>query len=210
MPALDRSLDAVIATHPDADHIGGFTQVLERYSVGAYISPDIPKDTATARALEAEVDAKGIPRVVARRGLALDLGGGATLTLLYPESVAGISSEKANEGGIVAELQYGEAGMLLMADVGVGVEARLLALDRAALKSDVLKVGHHGSKYSSSNVFVAAVMPEVAVISVGKNSYGHPTQETLATLRGAGAEVLRTDEKGTIKCVSDGASFVCD
>lgn len=210
MPRLDRSLDAIVATHPDADHIGGFKKLLERYDVGAYIYPNIPKDTAVARALEEQVDAQDIPRVVARRGMTLELGDGAVLTVLYPErDVSHLGGDKANEGGVVARLVYGEFEALFTADVGGGVEARLLQLDAEGLDSDFLKVGHHGSKYSSTPTFVAAVSPEVAAISVGKNSYGHPTAQALAELGRVGAEILRTDEKGTIRCVSDGASFSC-
>lgn len=211
MPALDRSLDAVIATHPDADHIGGFAEVLERYEVGVYISPGIAKDTATAKRLEARVDEKEIPRIPARRGQSLDLGAGARLDILYPDrDVSALSSDKANEGGVVARLVYGESEALLMADVGAGVEWRLMQLDSAGLASDIVKVGHHGSRFSTGAAFVEAVSPDIAVLSVGKNSYGHPTPQTLGVLESAGVEVLRTDEKGAVRCVSDGARFVCE
>lgn len=212
MPALDRSLDAVLATHPDADHIGGLSEVVERYEVGAYIYPGVSKDTATAKSLEKLVDQKQIPRVLARRGMVLDLGAGATLEILYPEGdVSYLPSEKANEGGVVALLRYGEFEALLTADVGAGVERRLLQLGAEVLDSDVLKVGHHGSRFSSAQRFVEAVSPEVALISVSaSNRYGHPTQQVLSILIEAGAEILRTDENGTLRCVSDGASFSCD
>lgn len=207
LPMGDRSLDAIIATHPDADHISGFIDVVERYEVSAYVYPGIGKDTVTAKTLERKIDEKNITRVLARRGMMLDLGGGAVLRILYPEKdVSYIPSDKANEGGIVAELVYGESEMLFMADVGSGVEARLVQIGKE-LQSDILKVGHHGSRFSSSAVFVEAVSPEVAVVSVGKNSYGHPTAQTLATLESVGAEIFRTDEEGTIIFRSDGTIF---
>jgi competence protein ComEC len=210
MPPMDRTLDAIVATHPDADHIGGFAELLERYDVGVYISPGIPKGTATAKKLETAVDAKEIPRITARRGMSLELGGGARLDILYPDhDVSNLPEDKVNEGGIVARLVYGASEALLMADVGFGVETRLLQLDASELDSDLLKVGHHGSKYSTAQKFVASVSPEVALISVGKNSYGHPTPQVLNILENAQATILRTDEKGTIKCVSDGARFSC-
>lgn len=209
MPALDYSLDAVIATHPDADHIGGFDEVFSRYAVGAYIYPGLKKDTATSRTLEKLVDEKEISRVIARRGMVLELGGGVQLRVLYPEGdVSYLPSEKANEGGVVLELVYEESELLLMADVGFGVENRLRLLDDTELNSDVLKVGHHGSRFSSSETFLAAVSPDTALISVSKNNtYGHPTTQTLLRLRNAGAEIFRTDQEGTIVLRSQGGTF---
>ncbi len=211
MPALDRSLDAVIGTHPDADHIGGFTALLERYEVGVYIEPGIPKDTATAKKLSAAVDSKHILRIIARRGMSLELGGGARLDILYPDrDVSTLPNTKVNEGGIVARLVYGASEVLLMADVGKVTEARLLELGED-LESDILKVGHHGSRFSTGEQFVSAVAPEIAVISVGaKNTYGHPTAQALSVLKNAGAEILRTDERGTIVCTSDAIRFSCN
>lgn len=209
MPSLDYSLDAIVATHPDADHIGGFDDVLARYDVSAYVYPGITKNSATARTLETLVDEKEITRVLARRGMTLELGGGAVLHVLYPEGdMSYLPSEKANEGSVVLQLTYGESEMLFMADVGTGVERRLMALDAPGLRSDVLKVGHHGSKYSSAEDFLRAVSPDVALISVGKrNTYGHPTTQTLSRLQNVGAEVLRTDEVGTVVLRSDGYAW---
>ncbi len=211
MPALDRSLDAIIETHPDADHISGFVELLQRYEVGAFIEPGLHKDTATAAALNKEVDQERIPRVLARRGMELDLGGGAVLRVLYPDhDVSGLPNDQVNEGGVVMELRYGASEALLMADVSKSVEDRLLKLDAKELDSDVLKVGHHGSRYSTSQSFVQAVSPEAAVISVGAdNRYGHPTQEVLDRLVAYGVQILRTDQEGTVVCVSNKEEFVC-
>lgn len=211
MPALDHSLDAAIETHPDADHIGGFADILSRYSVGAFIEPGIPKTTKTATALEKQIDQQKIPRYIARRGMILDLGGGAYLRVLYPDhDVSRLGDAKANEGCIVVELIYGATSALLECDAPASVETRLLSISTSTeLKSDILKVAHHGSKYSSTESFVTAVSPTVAVISVGAhNTYGHPTQQTLDTLTRHDAEILRTDKEGTIMFHSDGTSFV--
>jgi len=209
MPLGDRTLDAAIETHPDAYHIGGFVDVLERYSVGSYISPGIVKENTLTAAVSKKLEEQNVPVYVARQGMVVDLGGGAYLSVLYPDTDVGGWGNKANDGSIVAQLVYGQARALLTGDIGAAGEHRLLAA--GDLRSDVLKVGHHGSKTSTTDAFVAAVNPRLALVSVGaKNSYGHPTQEVLARLESAGALVVRTDQKGTVTCVSDGALFTCE
>lgn len=207
MPVGDRSLDGIIETHPDADHISGFVDLLKRYEVDLFVEPGIAKDTATARTLEAEVASEHIPIYLARRGMWLELGGGAQLDILFPDRDVSHVKE-TNDGGVVARLVYGETSVLFMADVSSKVEDRLVLLDGSGLHSDILKVGHHGSKYSSDGSFLSAVSPAAAVISVGKNSYGHPTAEVLSRLDAQNIETLRTDQEGTIVFVSDGEKFV--
>lgn len=211
MPLLDRSLDAVIGTHPDSDHIGGFADILSRYRVGAFIEPGIPKSTKTSTSLEKEIDQQKIPRYVARRGMVLDLGGGTYIRVLYPDhDVSRLSDNKANDGCIVAQLVYKSTSVLLACDAPGVVENRVVSISTSTeLKSTILKVAHHGSKYSSMSSFVQAVSPAIAVISVGAhNTYGHPTAQTLNTLSRYGAEVVRTDKEGTIVFKSDGITFV--
>lgn len=210
MAPFDRSLDAIIETHPDADHIGGFVDLLERYEVETFIEPGILKDTATAKALLRGVDEEGAQHVIACRGMYLDLGGGAELYILFPDfDVSTLSASKSNEGGIVARLVYGATSMLFMADVSKKVEDRLVELEGENLQSDVLKIGHHGSKNSTGEQFLATVLPAAAIISVGDhNKYGHPTQEVLTELSTQNIKTLRTDEEGTIIFVSDGKEFL--
>lgn len=210
MPLSDRSLDAVIETHPDADHIAGFIDLLKRYSVGVFIESGIKKDTLTAKTLEGEIDQKNIPRAIVRRGEWIDLGGGARLTILFPDfDVSTLTPDKANEGAVVAQLVYASTTVLFMADAPKDIEDHLVALDGATLHSDILKVGHHGSAGSSGDTFVTTVDPAVAVISVGAhNRYGHPTQATLDTLAAHHIKTLRTDEEGTIVFTSNGKEFV--
>jgi competence protein ComEC len=210
MQPFDRSLNAIIETHPDQDHIGGFVDLLERYEVGAFIEPGVSKETLTWAVLQDKVKEQNIPHLLARRGMRLVLGGGVELEVLYPEGdVSKFSGDKANEGGIVMKLIFGEATMLLMADVSSKVEARLVALQGSGLDVDLLKVGHHGSRTSTSDAFVKAATPAAAIISVGKsNRYGHPTSDVLHTLTKNAATPLRTDEEGTIMFVSNGGEFV--
>lgn len=208
MPRFDRSIDALIETHPDLDHIGGFVDVVGRYRVEAFVEPGIPKDTESATVLEQKITDNTIPRYIARRGMVLDLGGGASLEVLYPDrDVSRLNENIANEGCVVARLVYKEVSALLTCDMSEEMEKQLLQLGAEDLESDILKVAHHGSKYSSSDAFVAAVAPAFAAISVGaRNTYGHPGQRTLDTLAAYGAHVLRTDQEGTIVFKSDGNS----
>ncbi len=207
MSFADRSLDAVIGTHPDADHIGGFVEVFPRYEVATYIEPGIFKDTATAKKVLALVREEGAKHVIARSGMTIDLDGGAMLEVLYPDhDVTNIGSSKANEGSIVMRLSYGNTCALLMADVSSVIENRL----EDDIDCEVLKVGHHGSRFSTSNSFVQKVSPEVAIISVGKNNYGHPTEQVLSVLDTYGVEIFRTDQHGTVRCISDKIQFTCE
>ena len=211
MPLLDRTLDAVVATHPDADHIGGLVDVLQRYTVGAFIEPGITKHNATNDKLEAEVASESVPRYTARRGMWLDLGGGARLKILYPDwDVTHMDLKKDNDGGIVAHLVYGNTSVLLTADTSSAVEEHLIAISTTTeLQSTILKVAHHGSRFSSEPAFVSEISPQVAVISVGAhNTYGHPTPQTLSTLTSLNIPVLRSDQEGTIVFKSNGKEFV--
>jgi len=209
MPLFDRSIDVLVETHPDLDHIGGFVDVVGRYTVGAFVEPGIPKDTEAATVLEKKITDNNIPRYIARRGMTLDLGGGAMLEVLYPDhDVSRLNQNIANEGCVVMRLVYAEVSMLLTCDMSAEMEGRVLELEGNGLASDVLKVAHHGSKYSSTDAFVAAVAPAFAAISVGaRNTYGHPAQPTLDTLAAYNVQILRTDQEGTIIFRSDGKSL---
>ena len=212
MPLFDHSLDAVVETHPDSDHISGFVDLLKRYQVGAFIEPGIIKDSKTAQTLESEILSEHIPRYIAHRGEVIDLGGGAVLQILYPDhDVSHINQNIDNDGGVVTRLVYGSTSVLLMADVSQGVERQIIADSASStdtLKSSILKVGHHGSKTSTGKALLDLVRPQVALISAGAhNMYHLPTQDTLDRLDAVGAEVLRTDQVGTIEFESDGTHF---
>lgn len=207
----DRTIDAVIETHPDADHMGGFVDVLKRYKVGAYITPGITsKQNTLIEALNRSVDAEHALIFVARAGMVIDLGGGARLDILYPDTDVSGWESKTNDGSIVARLVYGQTEVLLTGDAAFETEDRLLAIASSSLSADILKVGHHGSKSSTGEAFIQAVHPQLALISVGaKNSYGHPTQEALGRLSQADVPVMRTDQHGTIVCTSNALVFTC-
>ena len=213
MHPFDRSIDVLIETHPHADHIQGFIDLLHRYSIGAFIEPGVVYGGQDVDTLEKEILDEHIPRFIARRGTVLTLGGGAELDILYPDQdVTHLPEPKVHEGTVVARLVYGQTSVLLMGDAPQDVEDKLLLAEGTStlteLKSDILKVGHHGSKTSSGQKFLEVVRPKEALISVGAhNKYGHPTQDALDRLASVGAEVLRTDQVGTITFESDGKSF---
>ncbi|MEK7621772.1 MAG: ComEC/Rec2 family competence protein [Patescibacteria group bacterium] len=223
MPFYDHSLDVVIATHPDADHIGGLSFVLDRFAVGAVLEPGVESDTNVYQEFKRRVD-DGLPRVaggppclqpceagkagarlhtLARRGLRLRLDREVTLDILFPDQDP--TTWETNTASIVARLVYGDTAFLLTGDSPIKIEKYLLARDGKNLQADVLKAGHHGSRTSTAPEYAAAVKPQYAVISAGKNNrYGHPHREVLDTLTKLGATILRTDEAGTIIMQTDG------
>jgi competence protein ComEC len=204
MSPFDRIIDAIIITNPDLDHIGGFLDVLKTYQVGVAFEPGTLNDSKTYQNLEAEIKAKKIPDIFARRGMRLDLGGGAVIDILFPDR--DVSTWATNVGSIVAKLSYGDISIMLTGDATKEAEKLLLEENtKEVLDSDILKVGHHGSHTSTSPEFVDALSPDYALISDGRgNKYGHPHPETLTTLESFGAKIFRTDLLGTIIVKSDG------
>jgi competence protein ComEC len=204
MHFFDKSIDAIVITNPDADHIGGFLDVLKTYKIGQVFEPGTFNDSATYKNLENAIKAQGIPDTVVHNGMQLDLGGGVVIDILFPDR--DVSTWTTNDGSIVARLSYGATSVMLTGDATSETEKLILAGNSAdSLKSTILKVGHHGSRTSTSPEFVQALQPAYALISDGvKNKYGHPHQETLDTLKQFAVQVLRTDLLGTIVMKSDG------
>ena len=231
MPFYDRSIDVVLATHPDADHIGGLPDILKKYKTEIFFEPGVETDTNMYKELEKLVSEKEsagkIKKIEARRGMVVDLGGGTILEILYP--VLDPRGMETNTASIVARLVYGENEFLLTGDSPVNIEDYLISqipqgdtlgslgpkgvtlgkgLPLGNLQADVLKAGHHGSRTSTSAEYVNAVQPEYVVISAGKdNKYGHPHQEVLDVLNSAQAKILRTDQDGRIVFESDGVNL---
>ena len=204
---LKRSIDMIVETHPDSDHITGFKYVLQNYSVTQFMSPGIPDSTAISTQIdEAVKSAPSIQQIIARRGMRLDLGGGAYADVLYPDR--DMSKETVtNDGSITMRVVYGNNSFMLTGDLPSPIEGWLIKLDEkdGELKTDVLKAGHHGSKYSTSSEWLKALSPSVVAISVGKeNTYGHPATDTLARIKAQGSQIIETEDVGTIDFVSDG------
>lgn len=198
MPLFDRSIDAIVITNPDADHIGGFLDILKNYKVGKVFESGTINDSKTFQNLKAEIKRQNIPDILVKRGMRLDIGGGAVIDILFPDR--DVSTWASNDGSVVARLSYGNTSIMLTGDATIKTEKIILSENLPTqLHSVILKVGHHGSRTSTSESFVKAVAPAYAVVSDGKdNKYGHPHQEVLDTLSQFGVKVLRTDLLGTI------------
>lgn len=210
MSFWDRSLDVVLATHPDRDHIGGLPDVLRRFAVDSVIESGAKSDTDLDELLLQLTGVEGAKHLIARRGqrLWLDETAGVYVDILYPDQDVSEFPD-TNDASIVARLVYGETEFLFTGDAPKEVEEYLVWLDSTEVKADVLKVGHHGSKTSTSDFFLGWVDPEFAVISAGRdNSYGHPHQEVLETLEKFEIDILSTAEEGRIEFVSDGVNLV--
>lgn len=196
------TLKYVIGTHPDADHAGGLDVILYKFDCENVILPDVSKDTKTYRDVLDTMDQKGYKNTLPAAGQEFTLGD-AVCTVLGPRT----SYEDANNNSVVIMVKHGSNRFLFMGDAEAEAEEDMQR-GGADLKADVIKVGHHGSRYSSSKSFLQAVSPTYAVISCGEdNRYGHPHAETLNTLRSMGVEVFRSDEQGTIVAVSDGSKI---
>ncbi len=209
MPFYDRTIDAVIATHPDADHLAGLAEVLEKYRVSQIIETGMECATALCAEWERIKPKEQAVISYAKLGEEIAIADGVRLLILHPfGELIGQHLTLSNNGGIVAKLLYGEQSLLLMADIEAIVEKKLL-LSQINLDADFLKIAHHGSKTSTSEEFLKAVTPLAAFIEVGaKNRYGHPTSEVLARLENFRIPYYRTDTDGTIELVLDGKNYL--
>jgi competence protein ComEC len=209
MPFFDKTIDIVVMTHPDADHASGLIDVIKRYNVENVVFSNIVNNKELYKSWKEAVSDEGANIIDSVLGNVIDLGDGANLTIVYPlESIAGKEIEKTNDNSAVLILKYGELEVLLTGDIETKGE-RAMLLENVNINADVLKIGHHGSKTSTSEEFLSAVSPEVAVIQVGaKNRYGHPTEEVLERLENYDINIYRNDLNGDIKLVSDGVNYL--
>ncbi len=214
------SIDLMIASHAHADHIGAADEVLRATHTQAVLDSGVPNPTVNYRDFLQAVRDSTAPNgrktkfIQASPGQTFDLGGGAKITVLAPikpfftKSQLRSGANEPNANSVVIRLAYGTFSMLFTGDAEAETEARLIEAG-ANLRADVLKVGHHGSRYATSAPFVHAVKPKEAIISVGSaNNYGHPSPETLTLLRSNGVKVYRTDLQGEISIISNGERYI--
>ncbi|OHA48515.1 MAG: hypothetical protein A2806_02865 [Candidatus Terrybacteria bacterium RIFCSPHIGHO2_01_FULL_48_17] len=210
MPPSDKTIELVVLTHPDADHLAGLIPILDSYRIERILETGIRKDTELSQQWEQALAREGAERITAGKAARLRIGKYGVFDVLWPtESHDGEVIETPNNLGVVARLQYGATSFLFPGDIEASTESKLVTCCSAAIDSDVLKVSHHGSKTSSFPSFLEAVSPNSAIISVGKeNRYGHPTQQALGRLAEVGAKILRTDEAGTVIIESSGRTIM--
>ena len=207
MPFRDRSIDLVILTHAHADHLNGLVEVLRRYDVKGILEREVESDTAPYQAWRRAVGEASADVVQAQSGQLIDLGGGVILEVISPPAalLRGTASDGDN-ASIVLRLVYRDVSFLLTGDMFREAEGALVGED-VQIDSDVLKVGHHGSRTSSSEAFLDGVSPVAAVISAGDdNRFGHPHAETIQALLQYVPDNLlfQTIIDGTIEFITDG------
>jgi len=230
LPFWDREIELVILTHPQTDHFNGLIEVFRRYHVGAFLATPIDSSTQGYQVLKSTVGGSGIKVINPTRGMVIRLGmiyleivhpsteflgenfnNNATIEQSNNRDILGAytSSRDPNDFSIVAILRLEEFEALLTGDIGPEV-ADIIAEELVVSDSrtiEYIKIPHHGSKNGLTSELLVASKPEIAVISVGKNPWGHPHQEVLKLLKDEGIKTLRTDEMGDIEIITDGSKW---
>ena len=206
MPFWDRSLDILVATHPDADHVAGLVEVFDRYTIDQLITDGgEPGISSTYDALLLAAEASDTVIHAAQAGEIIEIGDGIRLEVVHPSAY--FDTEDRNDNSVSFRLLYGDFSLLLTGDAEEAAEQAMLA-QGYPLHSLVFKAGHHGSRTSSSMPFLEAVRPQIIIVSAGvDNRFGHPHPEVLERAQAIGAAVLRTDELGTIEVMTDGQTM---
>jgi competence protein ComEC len=207
LPFWERTIDLMIVTQPHADHVAGLIEVVQCYEVKRVIEPEITHETATYNQLVDLCKEKGIEYSSVYQGQRINLGNNILMDIIHPpEEQLQDTANDVDNNGLVIRLHWNEMSFLFTADIQKEAEWFLIS-QRAPLKSDVLKVAHHGSRTSTSPAFLTVANPELAIISAGKNNtYNHPHEEVLSELisRTGDHRVFITSTHGTIELITDG------
>lgn len=226
MPFWDRSIDIVLMTHPQKDHMQGLITVLDRYQVDYFVRSNVANDTDGYKRLMEVVERKQVTQKFVTQGETIDIGG-TSLLVLWPsqaqlakaspadvedssQAVLGAAVGDLNDYSVVFALRYGNFDAVFTGDADSRIESQYVGSPLADETVELLKVPHHGSKTGMTQEFIEWVKPRIAIISVGKNNYGHPTKEAITLLQSVGAQILRTDDIGDIAVISDGQQWVIE
>lgn len=200
------SIDKFVVTHPHSDHMGGAQAIFNNFEVKKVYDSGFPHTTKTYEEFLKTIDRKNIDFEIAQRGNKINLDNDLVIDILHPESIMG----DPNNNSIVLKMTYDSVSFIFTGDAEHEAEEMILDYSRD-LKSQILKLGHHGSDTSTSQEFLNAINPDVAVIQVGEgNKYGHPIDEVLERLANKGVEIYRNDLQGDIIVSSDGKSYSID
>lgn len=210
-PFWDRTISLMILSHPHADHLNGLVEVLKRYTVLSFVTEKLENKTLGVEELHSQIMNKHIVPHYVVAGNAIHVGEanfnflGPTQEFLDQTSPGGLIGETSEFGSLETLIKYGSFTAFLTADSQV--EEMEHALNSISSAVNVLQVPHHGSRFGLNQEILEALSPKLAVISVGKNKYGHPTPFTLGLLKDLNIETLRTDQIGDIEIISDGKSW---
>jgi competence protein ComEC len=206
MPWGDRSIDIVLATHPDKDHIGGLDDVLKRYKVGMFLTSEVGGETEEYKHLISLVTQKKIPAYFVRQGMKFDLSPTDYFLVLFPDR--DVKGWETNTGSVVGKFVSGQRSVLFTGDSPAPIEQYLAKSIPDLLDVDILKLGHHGSRTSTTSAYLKATTPSLALISAGKNnSYGHPHKEVLDLLKQFNIPYVSTIDSGTVTFETDGVKW---
>ena len=194
VPFWDRTIEVVIATHPDADHIGGLSALLGAYTVKQFLYTGVESKTDVYTLLKKSLETNHTEIQKIFRGSTIQFPDGGGLSVEYPLAILPSETAEANTGSIITRFSYGETNMLFTGDLP---NEETVLSDVGQI--DILKVSHHGSRFSTSVNFLEQIKPKEAVISVGKNMYGHPSPDVLKRLEEKNVIVRRTDTDGDIQ-----------
>ncbi|MGN1329275.1 MAG: ComEC/Rec2 family competence protein [Eubacterium sp.] len=196
------TIDYLIVTHPHTDHMGGMSQIISDFDIGEIYMPYATSNTKTFENMLEAIDSKDMTINTAKAGVTISFSDEITGEFLAP---VGSNYDDLNNYSAVLKLTYNDVSFLFTGDAEDISENEMLENSYSELDADVLKVGHHGSRYSTSNEFLYAVSPQYAVIECGEdNKYGHPHNETVTRLEEKGVDIYRTDLNGNITFVTDG------
>jgi len=207
-PFYQRKIDLIIVSHFDSDHFIGLVEILERYRIKKIITNGLDDNTSVGEKWRALIETNRIEVQEISQSIKMDLNNNFSLDFIWPQpgNFKKLKSDD-NSSSLVIKLNYGQKNFLFMGDAPKQVEQELITKE-IDLKSDILKIGHHGSKYSTGLDFLKLVSPEYGIISCGKNNFGHPSLRVLKNLKTAQVKILRTDEKGDIIFLTDGENLI--